>query len=238
MDSSEETVISPRKQEPGFVKHVFSMDNDTKNNMLNTTQYLAIASIPLAFLYNFIDTVIPKADESKGNAELILEIFGQTLLLMVSVYLVDKIITYIPSYSGKDYDGIVDRQYRMTIIGIAILLLVPKIAEKFKIIYHRLQTSWNGEPDEEKKQDKGKKSKVRVTQPITGMTQPAPTQQPPATPDYQSQHNLMAPPQQQAPVINNIAQPPPQQQMNVNNSGMLMQEPMAANEGFGAFSSF
>ena len=29
-----------------------------------------------------------------------------------------------------------------------------------------------------------------------------------------------------------------QQQMNVNNSGMLMQEPMAANEGFGAFSSF
>ena len=238
MDNSEETVISPRKQEPGFVKHVFSMDNDTKNNMLNTTQYLAIAAIPLALLYNFIDTVIPKADESKGNAELILEIFGQTLLLMVSVYLVDKIITYIPSYSGKDYDGVVDRQYRMTIIGIAILLLVPKIAEKFKIIYHRIQTSWNGEPEEEKKQDKGKKSKVRVTQPITGMTQPVPTQQPPATPDYQSQHNLMSPPQQQAPVINNIAQPQQQQQMNVNNSGMLMQEPMAANEGFGAFSSF
>ena len=70
------------------------------------------------------------------------------------------------------------------------------------------------------------------------MTQPVPTQQPPATPDYQSQHDLMAPPQQQAPVINNIAQPQPQQQMNVNNSGMLMQEPMAANEGFGAFSSF
>ena len=43
--------------------------------MLNTTQYLAIAAIPLALLYNFIDTVIPKADESKGNAELILEIF-------------------------------------------------------------------------------------------------------------------------------------------------------------------
>ena len=105
MDSTEETVISPRKQEPGFVKHVFGMDNDTKNNILNTTQYLAIAAIPLAFLYNFIDTVIPKADESKGNAELINEIFGQTALLLVSIYLVDKIITYIPSYSGKDYDG-------------------------------------------------------------------------------------------------------------------------------------
>ena len=41
----------------------------------------------------------------------------------------------------------------------------------------------------------------------------------------------------QAPVINNGVQNQ-QQQMNINNSGMLMQEPMAANEGFGAFSSF
>ena len=87
MDNSEETVISPRKQEPGFVKHVFSMDNDTKNNMLNTTQYLAIAAIPLAFLYNFIDTVIPKADESKGNAELILEVFGHTLKIYPTLFL-------------------------------------------------------------------------------------------------------------------------------------------------------
>jgi hypothetical protein len=234
MDSTEETVITPRKQESGFVKHVFSMDNDAKNNMLNTAQYLAIAAIPLAFLYNFIDTVIPKADESKGNAELVLEVFGQTILLMVSIYLVDKIITYIPSYSGKDYDGVVDRQYRMTIIGIIILFLVPKIAEKFKIIYHRLQKSWNGE-EEVKKQEKGKKTKVRVSQPITGMTQPAPTQMPPATPDYQSQHNLMNPPQQ-APINNGVQNQQPQ--MNVNNSGMLMQEPMAANEGFGAFSNF
>ena len=69
------------------------------------------------------------------------------------------------------------------------------------------------------------------------MTQPVPTQQPAAQPDYQSQHNMMTPPQ---PVINTgPQQPQPQQQMNVANNGMMMmQEPMAANEGFGAFSSF
>jgi len=230
---SDETIVIPRKEQGGFVKHVFSMDNDTKNNMLNTGQYLAIAAIPLAFLYNLIDSVIPKADESKGNAELLLEVFGQIILLMVSIYLIDRIITYIPSYSGKDYDGVVDRQYRMSIVGILIVLLVPKIVDKFKIIYHRLQKSWNGESEEEKKPDNGKKTKVRVSQPITGMPQAAPTQQPKAEPDYQSQHNMMAAPQ--VPVINNQVQPP---QQNVNNSGMMMQEPSAANEGFGAFSSF
>ena len=236
-DTKDEPIIAPKKGDSGFIKHVFNMDNDTKHNMLNTGQYLALAAVPLALLYNFIDTVIPKADESKGNVELIIEIFGQTALLMVSIYLVDKIITYIPSYSGKEYDGIVDRQYRLTIIGIAILLLVPKIAEKFKIIFHRIKTSWDGEPPKQEKKQK-KSPKVRVTQPITGMTQPVPTQQPTAQPDYQSQHNMMTPPQ---PVINTGPQQPQQQQqqMNVANNGMMMmQEPMAANEGFGAFSSF
>ena len=94
-DTKDEPIIAPKKADSGFIKHVFNMDNDTKHNMLNTGQYLALAAVPLALLYNFIDTVIPKADESKGNAELIIEIFGQTALLMVSIYLVDKIITYI-----------------------------------------------------------------------------------------------------------------------------------------------
>jgi hypothetical protein len=235
-DTKDEPIITPKKADNGFIKHVFNMDNDTKHNILNTGQYLALAAIPLALLFNFIDTVIPKVDESKGNAELIIEIFGQVSLLLFSIYLVDKIITYIPSYSGKEYDGIVDRQYRMTIIGIAILLLVPKIAEKFKIIFHRIKTSWDGEPPNQEKQQK-KSPKVRVTQPITGMTQPVPTQQPIAQPDYQSQHNMMAPPQQ--PVMNTGGVQQQQQQMNVANNGMMMmQEPMAANDGFGAFSSF
>ncbi len=43
-------------------------------------------------------------------------------------------------------------------------------------------------------------------------------------------------PPQQAPINNGVQNQQPQ--MNVNNSGMLMQEPMAANEGFGAFSNF
>ena len=38
------------------------------------------------------------------------------------------------------------------------------------------------------------------------------------------------------PVINSVAQQA--QQPTINNSGMMMQEPMAANDGFGAFSSF
>ena len=77
------------------------MDNDSKHNMLNTGQSLALAAIPLGLLFHFIDSFIPKPDESKSNAEILVEIFGQTALILVAVYLIDKIITYIPTYSGK-----------------------------------------------------------------------------------------------------------------------------------------
>ena len=151
--------------------------------------------------------------------------------------MIDKVITYLPTYSGKNYDGITDRQYRMTILGLGILILVPKIINKFKIVFHRISKSWNGEETNSKQEQKqqNKNTQVKVTQPITGLNQPIPTKQPLAKPDYQSQHNVMTAPQN-LPVINSVAQQA--QQPAFNNTDMMMQEPTAENDGFGAFSSF
>tara|TARA_B100001093_G_C26823443_1_gene1012929 strand:- start:252 stop:968 length:717 start_codon:yes stop_codon:yes gene_type:complete len=236
-DTPNEPTIIQKKPDSGFIKHVFKMDNDSKHNMLNTGQYLALAAIPLGFLFHFIDSFIPKPDESKSNAEILIEIFGQTALILIAVYLIDKVITYIPTYSGKNYDGITDRQYRLTIIGLGILILVPKIINKFKIVFHRISNSWNGEETDSKQEQKqqNKNTQIKITQPITGLNQPIPTKQPLAKPDYQSQHNVMTAPQN-LPVINSVAQQA--QQPVVNNTGMMMQDPIAANDGFGAFSSF
>ena len=237
-DTQNEPTIIQKKTDSGFIKHVFKMDNDSKHNMLNTAQYLALAAIPLGLLYHIIDSFIPKPDESKSNAEILIEIFGQAALLLVVIYLIDKVITYIPTYSGKGYDSLSDRQYRMTIIGLSILFLVPKIINKFKIVFNRMNKSWNGEDNHESKKEgkqENKAPQVKVSQPITGLNQPIPTKQPLAKPDYQSQHNVMTAPQN-GPVINSVAQQA--QQPTINNSGMMMQEPMAANDGFGAFSSF
>lgn len=236
-DTPNEPTIIQKKPDSGFIKHVFKMDNDSKHNMLNTGQYLALAAIPLGFLFHFIDSFIPKPDESKSNAEILIEIYGQTVLILVAIYLIDKVITYIPTYSGKNYDGITDRQYRLTIIGLGILILIPKIINKFKIVFHRISKSWNGEETDSKQEQKqeNKNTQIKITQPITGLNQPIPTKQPLAKPDYQSQHNVMTAPQN-LPVINSVAQQA--QQPVVNNTGMMMQDPIAANDGFGAFSSF
>ena len=77
------------------------------------------------------------------------------------------------------------------------------------------------------------------------LTPPVPTKNPPQNPQYMGQHQQMAPPQQ--------PQQPQQQSTSngiYNNNGfgglqgaqsptnMGNPEPMAANDGFGAFSSF
>ena len=50
-DTKDEPIIAPKKADNGFIKHVFNMDNDTKHNMFNTGQYLALAAVPLALLF-------------------------------------------------------------------------------------------------------------------------------------------------------------------------------------------
>ena len=52
----------------GFVNHVFNFDNDTKVELMNLGQYALMVLLPLAFANNFIDTLVPKVNESTGNA--------------------------------------------------------------------------------------------------------------------------------------------------------------------------
>jgi len=240
MEGVENTANNASKEVKGFVQHIFKFDNDTQADMTNAAQYLALMLIPLGISYNFINSVIPKTDESKGNIELLIEVFGQTSMLLLSIFVLDRIITYIPTISGRDHDSLTEHSYRMVIIGLGIIALAPKNREKLTLIYNRLMEAWNGKSD---KENMAKKSKVKqnngivsVSQPITGIPQTKPThgQQ---TPDYLGQHNQMQPPLPQA-----TTQPQQLQQqpgIQQQESFQPMQNiPMAANEGFGAFSSF
>ena len=51
------------QQGGGFVDHVFSLNNDNKNELFNLVQYLVMIVIPLMFLDNLIDDIIPPLNE-------------------------------------------------------------------------------------------------------------------------------------------------------------------------------
>ena len=84
---------STNSTKPNFVNHVFNFDNDTKNELLNTIQYLVLAIIPLTFFNNLIESVIPENDKSKSSFELLCEVLGHLSLLMVFIFLTNRLVT-------------------------------------------------------------------------------------------------------------------------------------------------
>jgi len=234
----------------GFINHVFNFDNDTKTEVLNVGQYLLLAIIPMGFYNYMVDSVIPEVDESKSNLEILAEVVGQLLLVLVGMFFIHRLITFVPTYSGRAMGD-------MNLFSIILLLLVllyeshTKVGEKTKILLSRVSDMWHGKKDDDKKK-KGKKdtSVVKVTQPISraGM----PTHQP-SRADYLNAHNAMSSPTQMLPPQNPPSQEIPQTDSgasnNIYNSGGfnglqdantpgMSQEPMAANAAMGGWSSF
>jgi len=158
----------------GFLKHVFNFDSDSKSDMLNISQYSLLALLPIIILNKLMQKFVPEADEEKGSIELLAEIIIQILIMFLGIFFIDRIITYIPTYSGLKYSDL-----NITHIILAVLLIVlslqTKLGEKVSILYDRVSELWEGDKDDKKKKKKGT---VKVSQPINqGNAISAPVQQ-------------------------------------------------------------
>lgn len=238
---------SSKNTKPGFINHVFNFDTETKNDLLNIGQYLLLALVPMALYNHLVDSLIPEPDESKGNLELLGEVVGQLVLVLAGLFLIHRLITYVPTYSGRAHGS-------MNLFSIILIFIVlayeshTKVGEKMKILIERLAELWEGKKADDKKKKKDP-SVVKVTQPISraGM----PTQHVASRADYLNSPNAMNSPTQMLP-------PPASQDIPQTNSGasnqiynnggfnglvdannpVMSQEPMAANAALGGFSSW
>jgi hypothetical protein len=231
---------------PGFFKHVFNFDDDSKSELMNIIQYAILALIPVIILNKSMQRFVPEADEEKNSFEILAEIVGQILVMFLGMLFIHRIITFIPTYSGDKY---ADFSITSIILGVLVIILSlqTKLGEKVSIVVDRLMELWNG--SDSKKNAKGKKrgaGNVRVSQPISQHQQlqqgqgamnqsinsmgttsisSLPISQP--MPDYNSMHQ-----EDQNPLVG-AATP---------GMGMAMESfiPMAANDalGSGAFSSW
>ena len=209
---------------PGFFKHVFNFNDDSKSEMMNIVQYAVLALIPVIILNKAMQKYVPEADEDKGNFELLAEIIGQIIVMFLGILIIHRIITYIPTYSGEKY-----LDFSVTNIILAMLVIVlslqTKLGEKVSMIVDRVMEVWEG-PKDTKKGKKGQ-GNVKVSQPISqnssvqslgstsisSLPQQQSTQQ---LPDYNSMHQ-----QDSTPLIG-AATP-----------GMESFGPMAANDALG-----
>ena len=88
---------------PTFLNHMLRFDDETKHELSNIIQYVVLAIIPIVTVNKVMKKYIPDADEEKGTFEISFEILIQLIVLLIAIYYINRLIIYIPTYSGTDY---------------------------------------------------------------------------------------------------------------------------------------
>ncbi len=237
-----ESLDNATKSSSGFFKYVFNFDDDSKGDMLNIIQYAVLAIIPIVAINKFMQGYVPEADDEKGNLELSMEVILQTIVMFIGIFFVNRIITYIPTYSGVKYPD-----FSVIYIILAVLMITlslqTKLGEKVSILSDRLVELWNGKQDTKKQN--AQKGNVRVSQPISqGAGGMPPQMQSPnqaainqAMSDNYSTSISMLPSDPQIPDYSNMYKQTTTPLVNANTPGMNEPfsggGPMAANEALG-----
>ena len=94
--------MTPQNKD-GFIKYLFDIDEDNKNELINLIQYAVIALLPILLILKAIKHFIPEEDETKGSLEIMVETVGQVVFMVGSIWFLDRIIRYIPTYTGAEY---------------------------------------------------------------------------------------------------------------------------------------
>jgi len=227
MESLEELTKSTNGK-PGFFKHVFNFNDDSKSDMLNIVQYAAIALVPVIIMNKVMQRFVPEADDEKGNVEILAEILGQVFIMFIGILIIHRIITFIPTYSGVKYAN-----FDVTSIILAMLVIIlslqTKLGEKVSIIVDRIMELWEG-PKDSKKKKKGQ-GNVKVSQPISQGQSAIATAPMMTSPGTTSINSLPA--TQQQPDYNNMYQQDSNPLVGAATPGMEGMGVMAANDMIG-----
>jgi hypothetical protein len=233
----------------GFFNYVFKFDDDSKSEILNIFQYAFLSLLPVIILNKSMQTYVPEADDKKGSLELSAEIIIQTIVMFLGLLLINRIVTYVPTYSGVDYP-----EFSIHYIILAILMITlslqTKIGEKVSILSERVYELWNGKVDKKKATGKQGSNNVKVSQPISGQQQYSQQMSSQAPIDRSASISMStsinslpnSSEQEQMPNYNNMYQNTPTPLINAATPGMQenFMEPMAANSvlggnGFGSW---
>jgi hypothetical protein len=158
MDMSEDS-------KKNFFKYVFNFDDESKGDIMNLLQYTILAIIPIVILNKVTGKYVPEADETKGSLEITAEVILQIVGMFLGLFLINRVITFIPTYSEKDYPETFSIHFIVLAVLMITLSLQTKLGEKVNILVERVNELWNGKVD---KKTKGKNSNVKVSQPISG----------------------------------------------------------------------
>ena len=239
MDKISESVKSVQHESTGFFNYVFNFDSENKHRIMNMLQYTLLTIIPVLLLLRGIKHIIPEDDDSKGSFEILAESIGQVIVIMLAIWLTNKIINYIPTYSGEEYPKFNEIGFIIPFILI-LATMQTKLGAKFNILIDRVMNLFgrNEAPHKNEQQQQGGQNVVRVTQPMAGGQQQF--QHQPSQADYLDRNQLLPSNPMMSSMPTKFPPQQLQQQQPVQQQEMyqMSNEPMAANDGGSSWSAW
>ena len=168
MEAPQEIQVGGAKQ--GFFNHMTNLKKGEKSELYNVLQYSVLALLPLIILIRINQNLWPKADEKKGTVELLAEMIGEVALTCLIVFIVFRIMDYIPTFSGEPLKCI-----NLLTIMTTVIISLPwydkesNIGNKAKELHKRINSNLpsflSSTIDNQKDEKSKKKKKAPVHQP-------------------------------------------------------------------------
>lgn len=104
----------------GFFTYVFKLSKFKQEDLMNIVQYSTLSIIPVILFVYFTKKYFPNVNENDASLYVFIVTFIELMFMIVGIFFIDRIINYIPTYSGKYYETI----NLTTIIIIFILFML------------------------------------------------------------------------------------------------------------------
>lgn len=227
MEKVNEVIKENNKENNNFFSYVFNFDEDNKGGIYNMIQYTLLAIIPVIVLLKLVKHYVPEDDDSKPSLEILVEVIIQLIIIFLSIWFIDKMVRFFPTYSGVCYYKFNETNFIVPVL-IVLITMQTKLGAKINLLLDRFSELWGGSISQQKPI---KESNIKVRQPLAGSIPQHQTSQ------ADSLHMNTMPSLQNNISPNNTTLisdlPSNQSQMNTQNDILDPSPLMAANEALG-----
>lgn len=119
-----------------FFNYMISLNPNEKNDLLNMIQYSVLAIIPIIIVLKLMKKYIPSENDKKASIEILIELVLQLIIIFASFWFINRLISFIPTYSTAPYPHFNIIQLILPVIFI-LFSMNSTISEKATILLNR-----------------------------------------------------------------------------------------------------
>lgn len=90
----------------GFFTYVFKLSKFKQEDLINIIQYSIISIAPVMLFIYFTKKYFPTVNDMDSSLYIFIITFIELIFMIVGIFFIDRMVNFIPTYSGKYYETI------------------------------------------------------------------------------------------------------------------------------------